>query len=382
MSKKIVLLVASALFLFTGTLSFSMTTERPISEIIKGTPSAPKLNPDGTVAEGPATEACPLNGKLYSKERKAIWESRRPMGVMIENHTESRPQSGLSSADVVYEVVAEGGITRFLSLFYCNDAKYIGPVRSARIYFVRLLQGYGNHPLYAHVGGANTPGPADALGEIADLGWDHYNDLNQFAVPFPYYYRDYDRLPGVATEHTMYSSTTKLFEYAAKNRKLSNKDEDGVAWDKNFTPWKFADGKAASSPDAATISYNFWSKFDGDNYAVSWKYDPTTNTYARSNGGAPHLDKNTGKAIAVSNVVTMFADESPANDGYEGGHMLYDVVGSGKAIIFQNGTAQTATWSKPDDTDMVTFKVGGKEVEFARGEIWVSVLPTGNSVSY
>lgn len=381
MSKKIVLLVASALFLFTGTLSFSVFADRSVSELLSAS-KKPKVNADGTVVEGPKTEACPLNGKLYSKERKAVWESRRPMGVMIENHTEARPQSGLTSADVVYEAVAEGGITRFLSIFYCDDAKYIGPVRSARMYFLKLLQGYGDHPLYAHVGGANTPGPADALGEIADLGWDHYNDLNQFAVPFPYYYRDYDRNPGVATEHTMYSSTEKLYEYAAKQRKLTNKDADGTPWDRGFTPWKFKDGKAVASPDATKISYHFWSKFDGDNYAVSWSYDPTTNTYSRSNGGAPHIDHNTGKAIAPTDVVIMYADERPANDGYEGGHMLYGVVGSGKAIIFQNGTVMQGSWSKPKEENMVTFKSGGKEVEFARGQIWVSVLPTGDEVTY
>ncbi len=132
---------------------------------------------------GPKTEPCPMNGALYSKAQRKIWESRRPLGVMIENHTDSRPQSGLSSADIIYEAVAEGGITRFLAIYYCKDASPVGPVRSARIYYVELLQEYGNNPLYAHVGGANTPGPADALGEIQDLGWDQYNDLNQFGVP-------------------------------------------------------------------------------------------------------------------------------------------------------------------------------------------------------
>ena len=184
----------------------------------------------------PKTEECPLNGEMLGRSLKDKWVTRRPLGIMVENHTEARPQSGLSSADVVYEAVAEGGITRFLAVFYCHDAAFVGPVRSARIYFLRTIQGYGDHPLYAHVGGANTDGPADALGEIEDLGWANYNDLNQFSVPFPNFWRDYERLPDRATEHTVYTSTSKLWDYAKTKRDLTNVDDKGVAWDANFTP--------------------------------------------------------------------------------------------------------------------------------------------------
>ncbi|GIW64151.1 MAG: hypothetical protein KatS3mg092_0084 [Patescibacteria group bacterium] len=96
-------------------------------------------NSEENLNNEPKTEECPINGAFYSKSQRQKWEARRPLGVMIENHVEARPQSGLSSADVVFEVVAEGGITRFLSVFYCQDAPYIGPIRSARIYFIKLF---------------------------------------------------------------------------------------------------------------------------------------------------------------------------------------------------------------------------------------------------
>ena len=102
-------------------------------------PSVGQKKSDGTIGFDqslPKTQPCPLNGALYSEPQKTWWESHRPLGVMIENHEESRPQSGLSSADVVYEAVAEGGITRFLAVYYCQDAGQIGPVRSARKYFI------------------------------------------------------------------------------------------------------------------------------------------------------------------------------------------------------------------------------------------------------
>jgi hypothetical protein len=111
------------------------------------------------IAELPKTEECPINGGMFSTIERDIWEERRPMGVMIENHLDSRPQSGLSRADVIYEAVAEGGITRFLGIFYCGAAAEdvtIGPIRSARVYFVDWISEYGTDPLYVHFGGANN----------------------------------------------------------------------------------------------------------------------------------------------------------------------------------------------------------------------------------
>jgi len=350
--------------------------------------SAPKGNGTAsqettTVDNEPKTEVCPLNGEMLSKTQKTKWEKRRPLGVMIENHKEARPQSGLSSADIIYEAVAEGGITRFLSIFYCKDAAYIGPVRSARIYFVKLLQEYGSNPLYAHVGGANTPGPANALGEIEDIEWSLYNDMNQFSVPFPYYWRDYERLPGRVTEHTVYSSTTKLWQYASSKRNLTNVDDKGVSWDKNFVSWKFKDdGKVSEIGNVGKISFGFWNSFASD-YAVEWLYDKTTNSYKRNNGGSPHLDKNTGKPLSAKNIVVLFAKESPANDGYEGGHILYKLTGQGEGTLFQNGQATEISWSKKDEeTRMKFYDNKDQEISFVRGQIFFEILPEGNKVNY
>lgn len=379
MNQKTLLIVAVILYAISAVGSFAYFSGNGVQMGDYKPPSTTTANGTDT---GPKTEECPLNGELYSKATREKWEKRRPLGIMVENSLDSRPQSGLTSADVIYETVAEGGITRFLVMFYCQEPKIVGPVRSARIYFIRLLQGYGEYPLYAHVGGANTPGPADALGEIGDLGWAGYNDLNQFSVPFPNFWRDYDRLPGVATEHTMYTDTTKLWKYAA-SKKLTNVDDEGTAWNENFEPWKFADdAKAGNRGDTVKISYSFWSQ-SASNYGVTWNYDAESNSYKRVNGSKPHTDKNNDKQITSKNVVVVLADESDANDGYEGGHLLYDITGSGTAYIFQNGKAIKGTWNKPDFEDMMVFEdAQGKEVELVRGQTFVSIIPSGNKVSY
>lgn len=322
----------------------------------------------------PKTEACPLNGVLYSKQQKNWWEQHRPMGVMIENHQEARPQSGINEADVTYEAVAEGGITRTLNVFYCQNYAQVGPVRSARTYFLDFASEYGDSPLYVHVGGANTSGPADALGQIDDYGWGGYNDMNQFSIGFPTFWRDYDRLGHpAATEHTMYSNTKLLWEYAAKNRELTNVGKDGTPWTDGFVPYTFKDDSPSTA--AQTIHLEFW----GDAaYNIDWKYDPATNLYMRNNGGVAHIDKDTGKQLSAKNIAVLYMRESHANDGYEGNaHLLYGTKGTGKAVVFIDGKEIKGTWSKSSRTDRTTITdASGKEISFNRGKIWFEILPT------
>ncbi len=330
----------------------------------------------------PKTEECPLNGEMFSKTKRDLWKKRRPLGIMVENSPAARPQSGLSSADVIFEAVAEGGITRFLSIYYCQDAPTVGPVRSARVYFLDFIGGFGNYPLYSHVGGANTDGPADALGQISSMGWAVYNDLNQFSVGFPPFWQDPDRLPKVATEHTMYTSTKKMWDVAIK-RELTNIDADGVSWDAEFGKWTFKeDVPLASRKNQFKASFGFWEDYRMSD--VVWKYNKNTNAYLRSNGGKKHLDKNTGKQLEAKNVVVVFMDESVAKDGYEKGqHLLYDTLGSGDMVLFQDSVAIKGTWNKLNRTSQIYFKdARGVEVKFNRGPIWIEVLPTGNTVKY
>jgi hypothetical protein len=399
-NKKIVILILVIIFIISAYTSYSVFGSNGGINIISPLSfyKQPQSNKNGVTptedTSEPKTEICPLNGEMLTKTQKAKWETRRPMAIMIENHKEARPQSGINSADIVYEAVAEGGITRFMAVFYCKDAPFVGPVRSARIYFLRMVQEYGNSPLYVHVGGANcdeTTGsgcangaPADALGYIRTLGWEGYNDMNQFGVPFPYMWRDPERLPGVATEHTVYSSTTKLWQFAKDKRDLTNIDDKGIAWNKNFTSWKFIDDVTVGDRGTTNkIDFGFWTSFASD-FSVTWSYDKTTNSYKRTNGGKPHLDKNSGKQLTAKNVIILYAKESPANDGYEGGHIIYKVIGSGDALVFQNGKATEATWNKLDEETRIKFTDNktDKEISIVRGQVFIEILPVGNKVTY
>lgn len=337
-------------------------------------------------------QECPLNGAKYSKEQKNWWEQHRPLGVMIENHQEARPQSGISFADVTYEVVAEGGITRTLNVYYCQDGGIVGPVRSARTYFLDFISEYGDHPLYTHVGGANcnaetgsgclNGAKADALGQIEKYGWLNYNDLSQFSLGFPVFKRDEGRLDhDVATEHTVYSTTTKLWG-VAKSRGLTNKDKEGTPWDEGFIPYTFKeDAPLAERPEAQTISVEFWS--NQPNYDVEWNYDKQNNIYLRKNGGVTHDDRNTHKQLSTKNLVILFMKESPANDGYDhNAHLLYGTKGTGKALFFMDGKQTKGTWSKEGRTEKTKLLAAdGSELTLDRGKIWFQVLPLDSDIT-
>ena len=352
------------------------------SPIINVSPGQkPKFKVDPSV---PRDQECPLNGVMYSKQESDIYEKRRPLAVMIENSAESRPQSGLSRADIVYEAIAEGWITRMMGLFYCNTPMeniIFAPVRSARTYFVDWVSEYD--ALYNHVGGAGRCADdtvderAKALCQIDRFG---IKDLDQFGIGYPDCYRNPDRLDHpVATEHTMVCFSENLYKIAEK-REWTNTDEKGIAWDKNYRQWQFKDDpKEVERGTTGNINIVFAKGYD--DYDVLWSYDKTANSYKRSTGGKLHLDLETKEALMAKNIVVQISEITGPVDDHA--HILYDTLGSGKALIFQDGKAIVGSWSKKSRIGRTVFSDSvGKEIEFTRGPVWIEVVPSEQQVSY
>ena len=348
---------------------FNTILKKPVSIV---TPFGNLTDVTSGAEEGPKDQPCPTNGAMYTKGRREQWETRRPLGVMVENHVDSRPTLGLSRADVIYEAVAEGGITRFLVLYLCQDAGDIAPVRSARTYFLDWVSEYD--AAYAHVGGANTPGPADALGQIRQYG---IKDMDQFGLGFPTYWRGTDKL----APHNVHSTTKKLWG-AAEERGFGPKDEKGVRWDKNFDQWKFKDDVALEERgDQKPIVVPFWT--NQPDYTVTWQYDKTANVYKRFHGAEAQIDKLTNEHLSAKNLIIQFQTERDANDGYPDGHLLYGTTGTGSALIFMDGKATVGKWIKVDRTSRTKFvDAKGKEIQLSRGLVWIQNIPVGNDVEY
>ncbi len=366
---------------FNLTKGISVEEVSPVPKVSQTEKSKYKVDPSL-----PKEEVCPLNGLLYTKQEKEIWQKRRPLAVMIENSAEARPHSGLSRADIVYEALAEGWITRFMAVFYCNtpfENIAIAPVRSARTYFIDWVSEYD--ALYVHVGGANRIGVnaqktdprADALGQIDKYG---IKDMDQFGIGYPDCYRNPDRLDHpVATEHTMVCFSENLYKIAEK-REWTNVDSRGIAWDKNFHEWLFKDDPSESERGSVNSIKLVFSR-GYDDYDVLWEFDKATNSYKRQNGGKAHLDLESNVQLSAKNVVVLLTKLTGPID--ENGHILYNTIGSGKALIFQDGKVIVGSWEKKSRIGRTIFyDPTKKEIKFTRGLIWIEVLPSEDQITY
>ncbi len=320
----------------------------------------------------------PINGVLYSRDEYNSFKDRRPLAVMVNNHILARPQSGINKADMVFEAVAEGGITRLMPIFYAQDAKKVGSVRSARVHFIDLAAEF--YAWYAHWGGAYVPtyngvkdytetNPmADAYQHINDVG---LASLDQNWLGDSAYYKENN--PNIPTEHQGYTSTEALWREGPKKY-----PEAGWTQFIKFDTWKFKDDATPSDRGYVTdIKFNFW---EDPNFEVLWAYDKNTNSYLRSQGGVKFIDALDNKQIVAKDVIIQFTVETPAND--KKNHLLYDVVGSGNAKIFMDGKVINATWSKKAIRDRTFYyDESGNQVAFNRGQIWVEIVPTRNADS-
>jgi len=399
MSRKF-LLTLLVIYIVSSVASFSVFSFTGIDSGSGQTGSSQEDNSDQETAlsyllkidpNEPKDQACPLNGALYTVTEQQAWLKRRPLAVMIENSVEARPQSGLAKADVVFEALAEGGVTRFMPIFLCAVQSMdttIAPVRSARTYFIDWASGF-NEPMYVHVGGANLSGPADALGQLAKYGWNLENDMNQFSIGYPTFVRNHNRLgegKQIATEHTM-ETTSELLWAVAEDRDWTNMSPERKFgrtvvqpsnWYDGYQGWSFEDG-TPSAGDVFKIAYDFWEGYS--QYSVAWQYDATTNSYGRSQGGETHVDLNTGEQIKAKNVVVLQTVEKGPIDELK--HLLYTTTGKGNALIFKNGEVEKATWSKKDRESELKFSdAKGNEIEFVRGMIWISVVDINTDIEY
>ncbi|NIT04555.1 DUF3048 domain-containing protein [Candidatus Saccharibacteria bacterium] len=306
----------------------------------------------------------PITGVFYTAEEESSWVGRRPLGVMVDNHYLARPyQFGLQGADIIYEAVAEGGITRFLALFHSQNVGKIGPVRSARVYYMDFALEFPAY--YAHVGGASTPGPANIHTYIAK------NDvlsLNQFRLgSATYTYGGDVRFPGGGVlSHIHYSSTDKLSQAGELLYPGTNKMPA-------FERWKFkSDAPFAARPKEQKFSFNFW-YFPA--YQVGWSFEPKTNSYLRWQGGEVQTDKATGKQLFAKNVALVYMRARSAGDGTS--HRLYTTTGEGDAVLYQDGVEVSSTWRRSNlSSRMKFFKRGtNEELELNRGLTWIEVLP-------
>ena len=270
--------------------------------------------------------------------------------IMIENHPDSRPQAGLAEAEVVYEAMVEGNFTRFLALYSYNaNVSKIGPVRSARPYYLDWVEEYGN-PLYLHVGGS-----PDALALITSRKiWDA-NEMrgdNSF-------WRSTDR----PMPHNTYTNN----EHWQKKFAEENTNP--------FIGWDFA---TSSEPCVSQCVDFIEIPYLRPSFVTGWKYSSSTQNYERWQDGLPHKTE-TGTIHADTIAIV----EAPVKVLDSVGRLEMKTIGTGPSIVIMNGRKIMGTWQKSARDERTNFYDSlGKEINFKSGKIWIQIVPRLSMVTF
>lgn len=289
----------------------------------------------------PITYHSQLTGKKVSREI-----SERPiLGIMIENSEEARPQTGLSSAGIVFEATTEGGITRYLALFQEDMPKEVGPARSVRPHFVSWVSSLDAS--VAHVGGS-----ADGLSLIEQL---NTKSLSQFKYDGPY-----SRVQTRQAPHNMYASTDKLRELQKELKQQKSK----------FSEFPRSNDSPAAEPKASNIILDF----SHPEFKAEFRYDKATNSYIRYLTSEKHIDAETNKPISVKNLIVLKMAINGSN---------IQALGSGEALVFKDGGVQEVRWTMTSAKERFKFlNESGQEIELNRGNTWIAALAKEKKVNY
>lgn len=279
---------------------------------------------------------------------KAQQTDQRPIAVVINNHIKARPQSGLTKADVVYEMLAEGNVTRFLAIFQSQKPTIVGPVRSAREYFVDLSKGY-NALFICHGWSPSAKkkleaGEADYLNGLFYDGTLFKRDSTRKAPHNSY----------ISFENIEKGALEKQFSFAEKVEPL---------------PFFAAAESEGSQKDSASNVYVQYSKDDA--YNALYKYDSSMGKYIRSSGGVQTEDRETHQPVTMDN---LFIAEMKHQVIDNSGRREIDLISGGKGLLFQKGSYRKVEWK--NHNGRILPYLNNKIVPFVPGKTWISIVPS------
>ncbi|MGC5326218.1 DUF3048 domain-containing protein [Brevibacillus sp. SYSU BS000544] len=271
----------------------------------------------------------------------------RPIMVMVNNHPYARPQSGLDKADIVYEILAEGEVTRFVAIYQSQRPEVIGPVRSIRPYYIQV--GAGFDAVMAHVGGSE-----DALETLARSDYSAINEISNGK----YFWREKFR----KAPHNVYTDLGRI-EQAMKDKGMRDRSE------LPYFPFLPADSQITQGEVANTVDVTFHSL-----YKASYRYDSASKKYLRFTQGKPHIDLTTSEQLATTNLIVIASKHQVLD---KEGRRAVDVVGPGDGYLFQQGKARKVKWKRSGGVIRVyTDASYAEELPLLPGNTWINIIPT------
>ncbi len=284
---------------------------------------------------------------------------RRPAAIKISNHPPKvRPQSGVNAADIVYEHVVEGQYTRFTAIFLTNAPRHVGPIRSARLIDIELLDMYG--PLFSYSGASEGVRARLFDASIMQL---ISPDIGDGCPPFCRFPQ-----PGLETEHTLYGDLQEIWALAEQRGwNVPEYTNYGMA---------FSTCPAEDAEPANTVTVAF------TNAKSEWRYDPEAMRYLRWTDDQPHRDALIGEQLAFDNVIFLYAehreDTTIREDEWGGGHFSIEarLWGTGEAYLFRDGRAVVGRWRRPDRAGPIILStLDGEPLRLKPGKTWFTVVP-------
>lgn len=290
----------------------------------------------------------PLTGMKTEEEPSA-----RAVAVVVNNHPKARPQSGLHKADLVYEVLAEGNVTRFLAIYESEKPENIGPVRSARDYFLKLANGYDSL-FIAH---GYSPDAKDML----DSGYiDHINGIQYDGSLFKR--ADFRQAP-----HNSYITFDNIEKGAENSGYSLTQKPEGLQF---FTEGQL-EQLSGEEAKKAQISYGT-STFD-----VYYEYDAEANKYHRYSNGQDTIDLESEESVLLDNILIVEMDHQVIDNA---GRKEINLTSGGSGYLLQKGMRNKVTWENVDGR-ILPF-INGEEAKFVPGKTWINIVPSLERVNF
>jgi hypothetical protein len=286
------------------------------------------------------------------------FEGMRPMAVMIDNEgTRVLPQGGLDKAQIVYEVIVEGGLTRLMPVFWGTEPEMIGPVRSARHYFLDFSMEYD--AIYVHYGGSPQAGAdikklkldeIDGLYLGPDVFWDLTNDRKNW--------------------QDSYTSMEKLKKYAEKKKYRSTTEVKFP-----FTYNEAGKDVVPAGDNAASVTLKYPSM------TSKYEYDSASGIYKRFRYGKEHMERVSGKQLTAKNIIVLYVKNWDIKGDYAGRQDM-NTAGSGDGYFISCGKAVKIKWSKESRSAQTRYTYeNGEPVVLNRGQTWIQVMPVNAKVT-
>jgi hypothetical protein len=334
-------------------------TEEPEPEPdpIEESEPEPEPEPEPVEPEGPAGTN-PLTGLPIEPD----YENNRPVAVMLNNLKAAQPQLGVSQADIIYEIPAEGGITRMLGVYQSLEGVGdLGSIRSTRAYYLEVA--LGHDALLVHAGGS-----PEAYKDIPAWGVDNMDGVNG-GSDAKIFWRDAQRRKTAGYEHSLLTSGQNILDYLAQGR-YRTEHKEGYTYNQSFAE----DGTPVNGTAAEHLQVKF------SNYKTGlFDYDAATGRYLISQYGSAYTDGNTGEQVGVTNVLILETSISViSGDSY--GRLSVKLTGSGQGTYFCGGKSVPIQWSKADRNSQFVYTLeDGTPLTMGQGTSYVCIISPKSS---